>query len=718
MNYIIVTINTIEYPFTADSVDRVPLFEGHDGVSVSATVPFEVEFRHIAVLSKILRKARVAPMLDLNSHIDVLLFVRMAKYLGLSTESIVDGFSGWVENVRWIDLWCPEYMYLVYLEAEELVDFRKFFRSGKNPFEMVKKAAGLAGVRANPETYIEMLIFFKNFKFELCFDENNAGVQSKIEALKKDREDTWETFLVNPHEEFMQGYFKHTPNNYDVWSCEGISCVHTPEVGDVTLAPFNVAMDRVREFTHGLMDKPLNNAADEFPFDNVVFAGGSISKLLAAVYNPKNARQSDWDMFVCGKTFAERSKNFEAIINWFNTYKPDRVSKTYYALRGSVTTVYVMDVARKFQIISSNRDNPYTEVDRFDLSHIQWCLWKGQFRGTPEACKAMKERVTRFSNIGRLRTNRLIKALHCGYSIYKEASIIENHIDITQIIEPVIEDDKPVQSMQLQKLIRDLYGFYYPRSDDQMDDYELRQHILCMIEKDANANLVTDDPAFVLNNVTIGGNFDDGYEAISYNTFNISTVINRALARGVRNVTLRNKRGFIRLTTSILKVVNVISNDMGLEIIATPSEDEFRDFCGILEGPVYRMFNRNAVTQRIISDAGTLKFNMPRFRLDRQNVLGVSCLRNQRGMALNIEEELKPGDDVQVLFTIELVMFPEQKLVNLQPVKFVKYCKYDPEDVVRVAAEDGHLEEEIERLAAESDFAGEIVYEDELDANK
>jgi hypothetical protein len=54
-------------------------------------------------------------------------------------------------------------------------------------------------------------------------------------------------------------------------------------------------------------------------------------------------------MFVIGKTFEERSKNFEAVVNWFKTYDPKaNISRTFYALRGSVTTIYVKNIPRKF----------------------------------------------------------------------------------------------------------------------------------------------------------------------------------------------------------------------------------------------------------------------------------------------------------------------------------------------------------------------------------
>jgi hypothetical protein len=713
-NTTIVVNDSIEFPFSAQVLKAIPALADHVGASkASISVPFEVEFRHLSTLSKVLKGSRLIPTIDLTTHLDVLVVVKLATHLGVTVETVTEGFAGWVEHRKWIDLWYPEYMYLIYCLAEELVDFKKFFRLHKNVFESVSKATKLPEIRANPVTYINMLMFFKNYKFEVCFEENNERVQLRIDALNRERAAAWETFLVNAHADFMLDYFRHPLTNYPVWDCSSISVVPAPEPGDITIATLAEARERVEEFTYGLLNKPLNPEIDTpFPFANVVCAGGSIAKVLASKYCRKNARQSDWDMFVCGKTFEERSNNFAALINWFKTYDPKlKTSTTYYALRGSVTTVYVKNIARKFQIISINCNNPHEVIARFDLSHIQWCMWNGQFLGTPEACLAMREKVTRFGNTARLRTNRLIKALHCGYNIYKEAAIVDNHIDITQLITP--NEDGTGQSLQLQKMIRDLYGFYYPKDDADMEPEELRQHILCMIEKDSNATLVTDDPNFVMNNVTIGGNFENDYESILYSTFNPATIMNRAQGRAINRILLRSKHGAIRLTSGLLKVKNIINNDTGLEIIALIEDEKFREFCNTLEGPVYRMFRNGGVTRHILNDAGEMKFSVPRYRLDQQNTRGISCLRNQRGAALNIEEDVRPGDDIQILFVLEVLMYPQERAVDLKPVKFVKYCKYDPEAAAQVKVAEENLEKEIERLTLETEFDGEIKYEEE-----
>jgi hypothetical protein len=262
-------------------------------------------------------------------------------------------------------------------------------------------------------------------------------------------------------------------------------------------------------------------------------------------------------------------------------------------------------------------------------------------------------------------------------------------------------------------MIRDLHGFYYPITDPSMDIMEEKQHILCMIEKDSNATLVTDDPTFVLNNVTIGGNFENDYEGTLFSTFNPATIMNRAQGRRIQKVLLKSKHGAIRLTSSMLTVVAVATGEDGLDMTVKSIDPAFREFCNTLEGNVYRMYRAGGVTRHIMNEAGEIKFNIPRYVLDNQATRGLSVMRNQRGGAMNIEEDLKINDEIQCMFLMEIWMYPEDRSVNLKPLKFIKYCKYDPNEVIKVQTEADNLEKEIDILVEQTTFQSEIKYEDE-----
>jgi hypothetical protein len=466
-------------------------------------------------------------------------------------------------------------------------------------------------------------------------------------------------------------------------------------------------MSRFHEFTYGYFQKSPNPrwpAGKSFPFANVVFAGGSISKILGIDYNPKNARQSDCDMFVMGTTFAERQKHFEEVLEWFRTYDPQSHEKstTFYGMRGSVITIYVTGIVRKFQVISTNHSNVYETIARFDLSHIQWCLHSQSgavsdltFFGTPEALLSMREKLTRFSNIKRIRPDRLVKALHCGYNILKDPAVMNDAIDITLLIE---RDANGQMNEQLQSMIRKLYAFYYPQNHPEMDAMEEKQHIMAMIERDSNSSLVTDDPAIVINNITIGGNFENDYEGTNFKTFNPAVINNRAQGRRVTKITIKSRHGAIRVTSSTLTVTAVNVGDDGIELTAKTFDAEFKAFCGVLEGNVYRMYRAGGVTRHILNPNDELKFTIPRYKLDAQATRGVSMLRNQRSGALNIEEDLRPGDEFQVMFFIDILMYPEDRAVAFNPIKFVKFVKFDPGEMLPAQTATENLEAETETL--------------------
>jgi hypothetical protein len=248
----------------------------------------------------------------------------------------------------------------------------------------------------------------------------------------------------------------------------------------------------------------------------------------------------------------------------------------------------------------------------------------------------------------------------------KTPDIVDKFIDITNLL-------ADIDSVQTQKYIRDLYSWYYPRSDPLMDEKEEQMHFLSMIEKDSNASVVTTDPAYVSSNFVVGGNFESDYEAVLFSTFNPAVIANRVQAARVQKVSLRSKFGIIRLTTGIMKVIKVSSDEAGIMITVHSDDEAFKEFCRVLEGNVYRMFRPGTVTRHLLDDSSNTKLLLPKYQINKQNLRGISCLRNQRGAPLDIEENLSSGDELQILFAISLVMYPEDRGVDLLPIKFIKY---------------------------------------------
>lgn len=696
MSYTKINIDNTTFSFHSDAIAASPkLTTFLSSCLVKTNVPHE--YQHLNTLNKACRGIRIIPMIDISSHYDVYIVIKLAQALEISMDKLLDAFIGWTEHDHWMSLVRPEYMYFVYMLVPCLVDFNKFFSQYKNEDEPGKTAIDdIIPMFDKPEMNLNIRLsaikFLENFDFNQCFDNNDKTVQRSIKELTKARNKYWRYFMINPYDVEPQ-YFEHNKPLTDVWSSDKISIVPPIRSGDITIASQPEVARRLHEFTYGLLEKSINPKCDvDFPLSNVVFAGGAVTKLMASNYTQRIVRQSDLDMFIIGQNNNERSEAVNRVLKWF--YDP---GNTYYAIRGSVVTIYIKNINRKFQLISINYSNPHEVVSRFDLTHIQWALYCGEYLGTANAFESAKSQITKFNNVSRLRANRLIKALYCGYDIEKAEKIIEECMDITELV------DNPTGA-QITKIIQGFCGGYCPRSEN-MDPDEERNYILCMIEKDSNATLVGDTPTFVANNITIGGNFESDYESVLFSTFRPEMIVNNIQARRVNKITARSKNGAIRLTTCMLKVSKVSNTENGLEITAKCTDQTFKEFCNqTLEATVFRLFRAGGVTKHILNADCDLKFTISKASLNQYTNRGITHLKTQRGEPLNIEEDLKPDDDIQVLFAIDIEMYPQERGVVLRPHKFVKYQQVDIIDT------------EDKQIIPQTDakFDGDIKYEDYL----
>jgi hypothetical protein len=650
-------------------------------ITVRIDLPYEAAYRVMNTIRKVLSGISLIPTIDLMSHAEVAAIVLVARELCVSDEKLCSGaFAGWTANRRWMLLENPECMYIVWQLVEELVDFRKYFRLAKDPF------GGIMPMVNSPlydsETLINALIHFTTFEFEQCFDMNNDEVQKELVRLRKARTEFLQDarVLVAPHHHAR--YAKYTPPVESaaastLWSCDGIS---TTPSGAMwwqisNLADYDTALMRFREFTCGVFAQPTHAQPTPFPWESVIFAGGSISKILDAHYDRRNARASDVDMFIVGRTFEERKATFDKVIAYFTA--PD----TYFAVRGSVISIYRKNVPRRFQIISSNAKTIADVLHGFDLSHVQWALTASgsdfagaSFYGTARAMKALRERVTRFCNCRSIKPVRLVKALLNGYSIERSPAIIEKIIDIT----PLVEDPK---GAMLQDIIREIGTYYLPRDMPDYEPEELQQYILAMVCKDALADLVTNDPEVARKNATISGDFTTSYESINFKTFNPALIHNLPGRRTIKTI-MRSKHGAIRLTTDFCEVVRISTDEDGIKITVKISP-EFAEFIRLLEGNVYRMVYPAGSNQKL-SEGGEVTIAVPQYVIVAQAAKGFSIIRDQRGNPLNIEEDLLCGDKIQFMFLTELYNIRETRGVSFKPLRFVKYSAAVTEHVENV----------------------------------
>lgn len=676
MKVINITINDhlMELPHIAVQVMPV-----EDGAHI--TTPYAFTPNMYNAFAGVLCRGPIRPLIELDSHKELYYLICFMRELKMSPGDILGSFAGWVDADEWMHLADDEYMYLLYTEMMELVSYKKYFRMSNKPYRHLRKAVKLTEF-ADPHKYISLIMFYKNYNIQGIFNENNRMVQERVAELVKERARVSDLFLINPHR-LAPEYFEYTPCLTPAWSCEGIS-VHGPSTpGDRMLASHQECLGRLHDFTQGLLFRD----GITLPWANIIVAGGAVSRWVSTLYDRTKSRQSDLDIFIFAKSYAERSAMFETVLRWFAS------SSTYYAIRGSVVSIYLKNVNRKFQIISSNAVTAFDIINEFDLSHVQWMYHNGDFYGTPEACISLRARVTEFNNTCRIRSFRAVKALHCGFNIIKH--------DKVEFIAEIVNNPK---SVQVAKMIRELYGFYYPTSHPDMSAQDEQNHILCMIEKDSGATFTHNDIEFVLQNVVIGGNFENDYEMVNYHTFNPNMVvtwngINKSL------VTLKSKHAVIRLTTCKLIVKNVIANEIGMEVFTQPTEDDFNEFLRTLENIIYRMFADREANKMTVD--GILAFEVSKFILQLQQSKGIAMMRDQRGQPLNIEEELRPGDTIQILFTIQVDKV--SNVIKLIPIKFIKFC----DDTTRREPISAEIpDDELVEALADTKVDAEIDYEE------
>ncbi len=634
---ITITIGTTTHNVPLRAVRLVPVLNDLY-VAGKAIVIDIAEPVHVLALLKIMGGGTVRPFSDLQTHEEVLTVVRLAEVLGVSPKFIMDGFAGWTSSSKWRDLGRVEYLYLLHKEIPDLVNFPKYFAGGVANVAMMPVIAEFTR-KQMPAEYIPCLTLFQRLDFLDGFDGTGGKVRPQVKVLENARAEFKDMFILNPWEH--SEYFAYTPQcSPDTWNCNGVSIYKRPTPGDALIVSEPEFLERYNKFTRGLLAKsPSGDESLVFPHDRVVMAGGSITKLLCAEYSEKFARSSDLDIFVIGNTVDEKDATVLELLRWFNT------PQTYYATVGSVTSVYMVDVPRVFQIISNTAKTPFDVVDRFDMTHIGWFVHEGKLRATAQTCMSMRHKLAQFTNIGRLSQDRVIKTLYNGYDIEKDAKVLSETLDITEIL-------RDPTCVTITNTIKSFQAWYYPRSDPMLDEDEQRAHLCAEIESKSRAQVVSTDYVVCKAAMIINGNFE-AYAAPQFSSCDLKQVVVVAALKHKREVSMATKLGTIRLTSDNMKVVRVAADDEGLTIVMSPSAD-FAGFLRRIEDEVYPKYHYNRVNKRILSDDNELTYIISKTYLDGQARGGKSLLKDSRGEYRNIEEELKAGDNITITFTVRV----------------------------------------------------------------
>lgn len=689
--------------YPVDKLRALPAFihTEFDGKPFPISIEFPIDSNHALVLRKVLDGARVAPGVEFDSHADVYTFLKLALTFGVSLVDVQNSFAGWTAAATWLNLRQPEYLYPVAQICSDLVDWKRFFREATEPFDVVEAVMALPARIMPGVMLVNALRFFREFKLSSIFDAADDATREKLQTLKVQRQKAMQKTLLNPYTPLFKEYFVYTPTAEPVWSCTGISSVKRPAPGDATIPTYDEFLTRLRQFTYGWLDKSPNPAMKDakFPWENVVIAGGSVMQMLDPQFSPK--KSSDVDLFIYGSSYEEKAKTFQEIVNWFKT------DRTFYSLVGSVLSIYLVDVHRKFQIINTNNKTVFEVIGRFDLTHIQWAVQNtaGKYRvlATPGGFLAQREFVARFGCLERSKTDRLIKALYRGRDIIKDAKVIQDVVDITDLI----ADPK---NPNLLRIIRSFHQYYYPTFNGdpkEMTPEEIEeqiQHMEGMIAADSKAQFVTRDVNVAINNIVLNGNFTTDYEAMSFVNFRPETVVHIGVPRRNISAPIKDKNGTIRLMSGDLKVVAVIVDPEGVEIMVESQDPLFTEHLRILETVVFRMFNHNAVTAHIINQDGKMRIFISRFKMDNQLAKERTILKSKKGESLNIEEDLAEGDVIQLVYSMVAVCNRDSRYMEIKTIKVIRVNDRaaTPDDLVDANNEIA-VTEPVDRLAVTYD---------------
>ncbi len=527
-----------------------------------------------------------------------------------------------------------------------------YLGASENPWAFLQRISDINTTISSDE-YVSALHFYSTYDIGGAFSGNNQDTQDMIKKLSWQRSEYSQHMLIDPYT--LSNYFLYSPSCAEKWSCTAISQVPQLQQFEPTIATYEVAHKNLMSFSCGYL-------GPDFPFKNVVVAGGGPTRTLSSQYSPVKSRAADIDLFIIAETPESRLETLQNIINYFESKAPVR---TFYAVRNSLTSVFIVDVIRKFQIISSQHTNAYDVVANFDTTHLQWLYVDGKFYGTPAACIASRSHCSQLANSRRIKPDRLIKTLLSGYDI-EVTPMLLTKCNISDLI----NDPK---NIRIAAVISDLGKYYYPRSEPDATFEELCESYIANIKDFAKCTIVTTSPATCIENMQLGGVFDNNYELSLFTTFNVNNLSNVHHNRRSRTQ-LMAKYGPINITSDMCTVLQVTMTETHTTLKLRISE-EFNQFLSMLETTVYRLYYQNQITKRVSCDNDTLtiELTIPAYKINNQAKYGDSILKSHRGSGLNIEEDLRQHDNIQFMFRTYLINLHNERSIDIDIVKIIKY---------------------------------------------
>jgi hypothetical protein len=611
---------------------------------VSVDVPLDA--MDIKAIERILNGYTIIPCEDISSFKNLYYIVMALERFNIE---YLGSFNMWatIDKTKLATMGEPEY--IVFVAAQSRIISVSAMSEGFGDIfvSVLYYSIMMLDDIADPNVVIRTLAILDNLQF------TNADMQTKYDMIKSKHS---HKFLLTPFSKKFNDYFEYRTPDKITYSANGISRYPAMVRGDRVMVGIEEFADRWSEVSCGLFDKPQNvgegdndTPADApptpaphptFPWEGVYVAGGAISRILAIHF--KNANNFDIDLFVTGKDRAERVARIASVLRWFEG------ANTYFAVMGSVVSVFVIGCPRIIQIISNDKLDICSVIGSFDSGHLQWAFNDEGVFGTAEAFKSFRHATTRVTNAGRFKPERFIKALYSGFNVvYDDENVAGTIMDLAHYIED------PANNHALKNIIAGFYKYWIPRDDPALDNHERDMYIKEEIKLHVLCSKVVRTTADVLIHITVGGNFETDYAATHFRSFDLSTINAKKIRPRCHNI-VSDHRGTLRLTSELMTVKEVKNHAHELQIVCdNVIGGEFDDFMRVIDGVLCRQFI-GRVPAKKIGGADTAVFNVDNGLIERQGERGVSILKNQHGEPLDIVNQLHVGDSIRVLFSITI----------------------------------------------------------------
>ena len=179
----------------------------------------------------------------------------------------------------------------------------------------------------------------------------------------------------------------------------------------------NNIISNISEFKENLNKTSFGILNDNFPWNNIVIAGGASLECLSSREIPHN-QYSDIDLWIYGKP-DEIIETHQIVLEYFETFAKMQNLLIYYSVNYQVVTIIIEGIRKNFQIIVKQYEHKYEIINNFDLDYVQ-CLYDGnQVLGTCGFITAINTQTTTYVKLFDTsnKKQRIAKAILKGFDI-------------------------------------------------------------------------------------------------------------------------------------------------------------------------------------------------------------------------------------------------------------------------------------------------------------